>query len=128
MNPEQNNQNQGSQSSNSENAVPNFTKNNNSTVIAALSYIGPLVLIPYLMNNDSDFVKFHAKQGLVVFGIEVIFWILSSMMYSMFSLYYLGQIINLATLILSIIGIINVVQNQKKELPLVGGFAKSFNL
>lgn len=119
------NQNQGNLGGqqNSTNQAPNLDVNNNSTLIAALSYIGPLVVVSYLMSKDSDFVKFHAKQGLVVFGIEVIWIILSQMFY----LYNFNMIVNLATLILSIMGIVYVVQGQKKELPLVGGLAKNFN-
>ncbi len=94
------------------------------TVLAALSYIGPLVIVAYVTGKDNDFVKFHAKQGMVLFGIEVIVWVFMSMFYSIIMLITLVQV---ATFILSIIGIVNVVQGHKKELPLIGQFAKNIN-
>lgn len=124
----QNNQNaggsapQGNQGQN--HSAPNMSSPSNHTILAVLSYLGPLVIISYLMGKDNDFVKFHAGQGLVVFGLEIIFWILGSMMY----FWMIMNVLNLATLILSIIGIVNVIQGNKKELPLVGGLAKSFGL
>jgi len=106
--------------------VKNFvSKTDNSTVMAMLSYIGPLVLFPYLMNKDNnDFVKFHAKQGIVLFGIEVILWVVSSMMY----LWIFLPIVQLAGLVLSIVGIVNVVQKEKNELPIIGGLAKNLKI
>ncbi len=96
-------------------------------LMGVLAYLGPLVIVSYLVAKDDHFVKFHIKQGLVVFCIEVLVWILSSMFYWHVSgMYMLIQLLNLATLILSIIGIVNVVQKKEKELPLVGGFASYF--
>lgn len=91
-----------------------------NTLMGVLSYIGPLVIVSYATAKDDPFVKFHIKQGLVLLAIEVVVWIAGMMMWQ---LYPLLSIINLAALILSIIGIVNVVQGQEKELPLVGGFA-----
>ncbi len=115
----QNNQNQNQNSSR-----PSQNASSNNMLLGILAYLGPLVIISYLLGKDNDFVKFHVKQGLIVFGIEVIGWLLTDMMYSF---YMFGNILHLATLILSIIGIINVVQNNKKELPLVGGLVKNLN-
>lgn len=123
---ETNNQNQAQQNTNNtmhNDPVKDFTSGagNNNTVMGVLAYIGPLVIVPYLTNKNNDFVKFHTKQGLVLFGIEVVIMILGNMMY----LWMLGSLLNLATLILSIIGIVNVVQGEKKELPLIGSWANS---
>ncbi|MCR4274495.1 MAG: hypothetical protein NUW02_00370 [Candidatus Campbellbacteria bacterium] len=94
-----------------------------NTLMGILSYIGPLVLIPFFTNKEQPFVKFHIKQGLVVLSIEVIVWILGMFMWQ---LWMLLNIVNIATLILSIIGIVNVVEKREKALPLVGGFSKYF--
>ena len=114
----QNNQNKGQNS-------PEKEKANNNTVMAVLSYIGPLVIISYLVSRSNQFVKFHIKQGLVLFGIEIILWILGSVM---FSLWFLINIVNLFTLVLSIIGIVNALQGKEKELPITGKFAKMFSI
>lgn len=107
---------------NNQNSAPP-SEGSNKTLMGILSYIGPLVVIPFLMSKDDPFVKFHIKQGLVVFCISLVAWILGSMMYSF---YMIINVINLATFVLSIMGIVHVVQKNEKELPLVGGFAKYF--
>lgn len=124
----QNNQEQANTQNTNQQSVPVqpvASAPSNHAVLAAIAYIGPLVIISYLMAKDNEFVKFHTKQGLVVFGINVLIWVISSMMYN-FGM--IGNLINIATFILSIIGIVNVVQGQKKELPVVGGLAKSINI
>ena len=40
-------------------------------ILAIISYIGILCLVPILMKEKDEFVKFHAKQGLVLFIVEV---------------------------------------------------------
>jgi uncharacterized membrane protein len=42
--------------------------------------------------------------------------------------WFLMNIVQLALLILSIVGIVNVVQKKEKELPFVGSFAKHVNI
>ena len=91
--------------------------------IAILSYIGPLVIVSYAVAKDDPFVKFHIKQGLVLFAIEVAVWMLGMIMWPLMMLL---SLVNLATIILSIIGIINAVQGREKELPLVGQFSRHF--
>lgn len=122
----QNNEN-GSQNmgqGNQQNSQPQPAQSKNM-LMAILSYLGPLVIISYLTSKDDPFVKFHIKQGLAIFGLEVIIWIFGSMMYSM---WMIVNILNFATLILSIVGIVNVVQGKEKELPIVGKFAQSFSI
>ena len=99
------------------------TKGDNK-IFGILSYLGPLVLISLLTKKDDPAVKFHVKQGLVLFCIEIILSILMAGM--MLPLWELYSLIRLAILVLSIIGIINVVQGREKSLPVVGGLARYF--
>jgi uncharacterized membrane protein len=94
-------------------------------IMALISYIGILCLIPVLSKPQDEFVKFHAKQGLVLFIGEVATMILSWILAFLFPLWML---INLGWLVLSILGIINVVKNEKKEVPVVGQFADRFKV
>lgn len=120
----QNNPNAGENNSQNQSTNPAPTlKADNNTVLAVLSYLGPLVIISYLLGKDNEFVRFHSKQGMVVFGFEIVMWVLGSMMY----LYFVMNLLNLATLILSIIGIVNAIKGEKKELPFVGGLAHNIN-
>lgn len=107
-----------------EGAAPQKTGEKN-VLMAVLAYIGPLVIVSYVTAKDDAFVKFHIAQGLVLFVIEVGVWVLGMMMWQLWPLF---SIINLATFILSIIGIINAVKGKEEELPLVGKFSKHFPL
>lgn len=94
-------------------------------IMSILAYIGPLVIIPFLVAKDNAHVKFHIKQGLVLLVIEVAVWFLGMILWILLPLLAL---VNLATLILSVIGIINVVQGKQKELPLVGKYSSYFKM
>jgi fumarate reductase subunit D len=96
---------------------------NNRTLFGVLAYLGPLVIVSLFMSNNDSFVKFHAKQGLVLFIAEVVISVLGGMFWH---LWMLLNLINLACFVFSIIGIMNVVGNKEQELPLIGGLAKSF--
>ena len=100
-----------------------------------LSYISLLCLIPLLTKKDNDFVYFHAKQGLVLFGAEIIVYIISSILRA--SIWSWGvlsilnvvfTLLNLGLVVLAILGIVNVIRNQKKELPLIGKLAQSLKI
>lgn len=98
---------------------------NRTTFIASLSYVGPLVIVPFLTERGNPFVMFHIKQGLVVLILSLIIWVTSG---------YLGflgpilQLINFGLWILSIIGIVYALQSKEQELPLVGSFAHQIKL
>lgn len=100
--------------------------NQDERVIAALSYIWVLVLIPLLTKKDSDFCQFHAKQGLVLFIVSF-----GVMLLGMIPI--LGWLIILpfgwlAIVILSILGIINTLQGKKWEMPYLAQYAKKIHL
>lgn len=101
------------------------TSHDQNKLMAVLAYIGPLVLVSYFTAKDNQFVKFHIKQGLVLFAVEVIMWVLGSMM-MFYSLWMIFNLVNLALFVLSIIGIVNAVNGKEKELPVVGQFSKHF--
>jgi len=101
------------------------TKKEQSNVMAIISYIGGLCLIPILMKNKDEFVSFHAKQGFVLFVAEVAVW---TVFFVLPFLWFIGNIFWLVWIILSIIGIVNVLNKKKKEIPLLGGFAKKIKI
>ena len=107
--------------------MDNTQSGRSKTLMGVLAYLGPLVIIPFLVSKDDPFVKFHIKQGLVLFIAELAFWLLSSYFWMIFYQFWmLYQLVNLGVLVLVVMGIINVVQGKEKELPLVGSFAKMF--
>lgn len=102
----------------------------NDTLMGVLAYLGILCLIPLLAAKDSDFAQFHAKQGVTLFALEVaavvLMWVIGfiSIAGGLGFLGLLSLVIWLAQigfLVLSIIGIVNVINKKKEPLPIVGG-------
>ena len=73
------------------------------------------------------FVKFHIKQGLVLLGISVIIFVLNTSVLP-WMLYPLTGLINLGVFVLSIVGIVNVINHKEAALPLVGDLAKKITI
>ena len=110
--------------------------------MALLSYLGPLALIPFLIEKKSKFCSYHAKQGVNLFIIEILFGLVSYFLTSnikipkvctfidnvtydcgSFTPWFVTLPISLCELIIgliSLVGIIYVCQGRAKELPLVG--------
>jgi len=103
-----------------ENPQPEKKTEGGANPLAIISYIGPLCLIPYLTKEKDDFVSFHAKQGLVLFILEII---TSAVSWFFPFLSYLMNLVSLVWFVFIIIGIINVVNKQKKQLPIIGSLA-----
>ncbi|MFZ2149958.1 MAG: DUF4870 domain-containing protein [Minisyncoccia bacterium] len=101
---------------------------NNNVVMAVLSYLGILIIIPFLTDAKNDpFVKFHMKQGLVLIIVWIVIGIANSMLWRipLFG-FLIGSVLNLGCFVLMIVGIINAAGGKMKELPLVGHFASNF--
>lgn len=107
-------------------------------LMAVLSYIGILVLIPILVEKKSKYVKFHATQGLNVAIVSVAQYIIFSVLKTVIKIAFLGSpifcvggvlltllniinvLISLALSVLEVLGIINAVQGKCKKLPILG--------
>ena len=90
------------------------------TILAILSYLGPLCFVP-LMNRDSEFVHAHAKQGLVL-------WAFSNMLFVLVFIPAIGlflvKSLLVVLMVLSIAGVMSVLFNKKINLPIVSYLAK----
>ena len=86
-------------------------------VVAALSYVWILFLVPLLGKKDSEFVQFHAKQGLVLFLISFLSWFP-----------VLGWIIGIILIIISIMGIVKTLNGEKWEIPYIYNWSKKISL
>ncbi len=87
-------------------------------VMAVLAYLGILVLVPLLAAKESKFARFHTNQGLILLICSIVSFFIGKVP----SIAFISWILNIAILILAIIGIINAVKGETKELPLVGKF------
>lgn len=98
-----------------------------NTGMAIVAYI--LFFIPLLTDAKKDpFVKYHVKQGLVLFCLGIILWIIGMIIpwYWWFSFYWVIRLLQLGLLVLVILGIVNAAGGKQEPLPVVGQFAKMF--
>ena len=90
--------------------------------MAIVAYI--LFFIPLLTDAKNDpFVKYHVKQGLVLFISGFVIMVVSWMPI----IRWFAWILNLGIFVLFIIGVINAATGKEKPLPLIGHFADKFN-
>ena len=92
-----------------------------SKTIAALSYVWILFLVPLLGKRDSKFAQAHAKQGLVLFVVELIASILLWVP-------ILGQLLMLAIIIVCVLGIVKALNGEYWEIPYIYKWSKKINL
>ena len=110
-----------------------MAKTDNSQLCAILSYL-LIGIIWYLVDDKlkkSDFAKFHVKQSIIL----IIFAIIWSMIFAVlpviisfnlgtYAIWLIYQLVSIIPLVFVIIGIINALNSQKKELPIIGEYAK----
>lgn len=87
--------------------------------IAIISYITIIgLIIAFIMNQSkrNSFASFHIRQatGIALLGVII------SMLSNYLNLGFIGTILGLGVLALSIIGIISAVQGEEKRIPLLG--------
>lgn len=90
-------------------------------MIAALSYLSLLFLVPLLAKRESPFCQFHAKQGLVLAIIGIIgtfvFWIP-----------VIGWLAAIFFFVVDIIGLVKALSGEAWKVPVVYDLSKKFNL
>ncbi len=104
-----------------------ISKKEKNTGMAIIAYI--LFFVPLLTDTKNDpFVKYHVKQGFVLFIAAIIVWIIDRFLLLIpiigcGLMYLLGFFL----LGLFIIGVMNALGGKQKPLPLIGKFADKFN-
>jgi len=89
--------------------------------IAALSYAWILCLVPLLGKRDSRFAQFHAKQGLVLFAVE-----LMASLVVWFPIF--GQLLMLALVVVAVMGIIKTLNGEWWKIPFIYDWSKKIKL
>lgn len=110
--------------------MEDFTmQDSNDKVYGVLAYFGILFLVP-LLAGKTEFAKYHANQGLVLFFADLVLGIVIGISVAVLSLLgvvgvILGSLISgvlgLAVLILMIMGIVHAANGEMKPLPIIGG-------
>ncbi len=99
------------------------TEKEENVGMAVISYF--LFFVPLLTEyKDDPFVKFHVKQSLMITGMQIVLYILRSLPILGRLLWELSSYIHLGILVLFVLGVINALNKQKKEVPLIGQFAE----
>jgi len=95
-----------------------------------LSYLGILSLIPLLAKKDDPEVQWHAKNGVVLFGAEVI-WVIIRIMLIFVHIPFVGCgmtviscVIWLGFLALSILCIVKATSGQRFRIPILTDIAE----
>lgn len=100
----------------------NDTNSSNRTLYGVLAYIPPLFLIGYLTSKKDEFIMYHVNQGVVLTLTSIAIGIASTVLSFIVEIF--GRILSgvggIAVLVLMVIGILNVVNNEMKELPVIG--------
>lgn len=114
-----------------EDFINNFTNTANTTAdyssddinknrhMAILAYLGLLFLVPLLAAKESPFARYHTNQGILLFIVQAVGVAATQIPYAGWAA---GAIVNVFTTALLIIGIINAVKGEAKELPVIGRF------
>ena len=91
------------------------TSAGHNKLLAALSYVSILFLVPLLFAQDDEFAKFHAKQGARLFVCNAIGSILGS-------IFSIGWVVNLLLIYLMVVGIRNALNDKWEALPYIGKY------
>lgn len=92
-------------------------------LMASMSYIGVLVLIPIFSGaTKNPFITFHVKQGLVILVGEIIAIIASIWAPS------LGGLLFVLMLVASIVGLFTCLHGEKRYIPGIGTIADLFSI
>jgi uncharacterized membrane protein len=90
-------------------------------LVAALSYLGLLFLVPLLVKKDSPFAQFHAKQGLVLC---IAFFIGSFF----FGIPFLGWAAGVFLVVVDIMALVKTLGGETWEIPVVKDIVKKLNI
>lgn len=92
-----------------------------SRLIVALSYVWILFIIPLLTLRKSRFAQFHAKQGLVLFIVELV---LSLVMW----IPVIGWLIGIVLILVCLIAIIRAYNGEWWKIPFIYQWSEKIKL
>jgi len=91
-------------------------------LVAAIAYVSGLCILTLFLVKDSKFVKFHSKQGLVLFAVEIVGGLVFMRMG------FLSSLFSLACLGFSAYAAYQAYEGKYWEIPVLGDLAKKINL
>ena len=104
---------------------------------AIICHISFIHVIWYFLDKDmhnDKFVKFHVKQGIILFLAGIVYAIALNIAFSMIKIITLGllesvfwglfSLLSLVPWVFIVLGIINALNKNEKELPIIGKYAE----
>lgn len=91
-------------------------------IMAALSYVGFLVLVPLFVSRDDKYVNWHAKQGLVLL-IGLILAVVAAQWIAM-----AGNVMFLVLLLVDVAALVQALLGRWWKIPIIGDIADKFKV
>lgn len=118
--------------------APVGSDNLEDRVFAALSYISILFVVPLILKNEDGDIHYHAKQGLALFGAEVVVWfalfLLDTFLTAIFPnrelvvVRAIGALAWVAFMGLSIAGVYMAGRGKRWKMPVIGRMASKLRI
>ena len=86
----------------------------------------PLALIPFLTVKDDDFIKWHAKQSLVIFAATLLIMLISIPLSFIVIGICTAVVGGLGGLILSVLGLVKALNGERWRIPVISDLADKF--
>ena len=105
-------------------------KRDDDTLMLVLAYLGILALVPYLTVTDSDYVRWHAKQGLTLTGVWFVATLVSGVAMEIPGLGFLFALMmpffSLTVIVVFIVGMVKAIQGERWPIPFVADLAEKW--
>ena len=102
----------------------------NRTVMIVLAYLWLLALVPLLVEKEDAEVQWHAKNGLLLTGAEVVLWIVLTILTFIPALGCIFAIMHLfvwiAVIVLHIVAIVKGVNGGRLVIPVLSDYTSKF--
>ena len=107
----------------------------NRTAMLVLAYLWPLAVVPFLLSKDDAEVQWHAKQGIVLMGAELLVLFALAVIVTVVALvtFGLGLALSLiyipvwiGILAVHVVAILKALGGTRLEIPYVSEYAARF--
>ena len=82
--------------------------------VAAFSYLWIMSVFVYFLRRHSPFVRYHAKQAIVLFVLSIIVWFIP----------LINRLLELGVLCMMAYGFFHAAQGHRKDVPIVGPLSR----
>lgn len=118
--------------------VPVGSDNLEDRVFAALSYISVLFVVPLILKSEDGDIHYHAKQGVALFGAEVVVWFALFLLDTFLTAIFPNRELVVVRLIgalawvlfmgLSIAGVYMAGRGKRWKMPVIGRLAQKIRI